>query len=113
MKKFFHCDNFYTFGNGYSHFTWVWTEQGCFERLQLGDYIDRDLISKFEKETGIKVNYELYDTNESMLAKLETGGTYYDLIFPSDYVIEEMIARNAGKNRSQQYSKLSIYRKPV
>lgn len=58
-----------------------------------GDYIDRDLISKFEKETGIKVNYELYDTNESMLAKLETGGTYYDLIFPSDYVIEEMIAK--------------------
>ena len=63
-----------------------------FERLQLGRLYRRDLISKFEKETGIKVNYELYDTNESMLAKLETGGTYYDLIFPSDYVIE-MIAK--------------------
>lgn len=56
-----------------------------------GEYIDKELLTKFEQETGIKVNYELFDTNESMLAKLETGGTHYDVIFPSDYVIEEMI----------------------
>lgn len=56
-----------------------------------GEYIDKELLTKFEEETGIKVNYELYDTNESMLAKLETGGTQYDVIFPSDYVIQEMI----------------------
>lgn len=58
-----------------------------------GDYIDKELLTKFEKETGIKINYELFDTNESMLAKLETGGTAYDVIFPSDYVIEEMIKK--------------------
>lgn len=56
-----------------------------------GEYIDKDLLTKFEQETGIKVNYELFDTNESMLSKLETGGAQYDVIFPSDYVIEEMI----------------------
>lgn len=56
-----------------------------------GEYIDKELLTKFEEETGIKVNYELFDTNESMLAKLETGGAQYDVIFPSDYVIEEMI----------------------
>ncbi len=56
-----------------------------------GEYIDKELLTKFENETGIKVNYELFDTNETMIAKLETGGTAYDVIFPSDYVIEEMI----------------------
>jgi len=59
-----------------------------------GEYIDKSLISKFEKETGIKVNYELFETNEHMMAKLETGGTNYDLIFPSDYLIEEMIKKD-------------------
>jgi len=58
-----------------------------------GEYIDKELLTEFEQETGIQVNYELFDTNESMLAKLETGGTSYDLIFPSDYVIEEMISK--------------------
>jgi spermidine/putrescine-binding protein len=58
-----------------------------------GEYIDPELITKFEQETGIKINYELFDTNESMMAKLETGGTDYDVIFPSDYVIEEMISK--------------------
>lgn len=59
-----------------------------------GDYINYDLITKFEKETGIKINYEMFDTNETMLAKFETGGTKYDLIFPSDYIVEELISKN-------------------
>ncbi|NLY18478.1 MAG: spermidine/putrescine ABC transporter substrate-binding protein [Clostridiaceae bacterium] len=59
-----------------------------------GDYINNDLITKFEKETGIKINYEMFDTNETMLAKLETGGTDYDIIFPSDYIVEELIIRD-------------------
>ena len=58
-----------------------------------GEYIDKSLLTKFEKETGIKVNYELYDTNEFMMAKLEGGGSYYDIIFPSDYIIEELIGK--------------------
>jgi len=59
-----------------------------------GEYIDPDLLVKFEKETGIKVNQDFFETNEHMLAKLEGGGSYYDLIFPSDYVIEEMIKKD-------------------
>jgi len=56
-----------------------------------GDYIDPDLIPVFEKETGIKVVYETYDSNEAMYTKLKPGNTVYDLIFPSDYMTERMI----------------------
>jgi len=56
-----------------------------------GDYIDPDLIPVFEKETGIKVVYETYDSNEAMYTKLKPGNTVYDLIFPSDYMVERMV----------------------
>lgn len=59
-----------------------------------GDYIGPDVVHKFEEEYGIKVNYEEFATNEEMLAKIETGGTAYDLIFPSEYMIEAMIQRD-------------------
>ena len=57
----------------------------------VGDYIDEELIEKFEEETGITVVYETYDTNESMYQKLKSGSTKYDLIFPSDYMVEKLI----------------------
>ena len=57
----------------------------------VGDYIDESLISKFEEETGIKVLYETYDTNETMYQKVKSGSTNYDLVFPSDYMVEKMI----------------------
>ena len=41
----------------------------------VGDYIDEDLNRKFEKETGIKVIYETYDTNEIMYQKVKSGST--------------------------------------
>ena len=56
-----------------------------------GEYIDEDLIYKFEDETGIKVNYTTYDSNESLYAKLKSGGVSYDVIFPSDYMVGKMI----------------------
>ena len=46
----------------------------------------------FEEMTGIKVVYSNYDTNESLYAKLKTGGTSYDVIIPSDYMISRLIA---------------------
>ena len=55
-----------------------------------GEYIDEDLIYKFEDETGIKVNYTTYDSNESLYAKLKSGGVSYDVIFPSDYMVGKM-----------------------
>lgn len=67
----------YTNGNTLTIFNW-------------GDYIDPDLIEKFENETGIKVIYETFDSNEAMLTKIQQGGTTYDIAVPSEYTIEKM-----------------------
>lgn len=56
-----------------------------------GDYIDRDVLKDFEKEFGIKVNYDTFATNEDMYVKIKQGGSSFDVIFPSDYMIERMI----------------------
>ena len=56
-----------------------------------GDYIDTDVIKEFEDEFGIKVNYSMYETNEDMYIKLKQGGSSYDVVIPSDYMIEKMI----------------------
>jgi len=50
-----------------------------------------DVNKEFEKETGIKVNYTTYDSNENMYNKIKSGGANYDIIIPSDYMIERMI----------------------
>ncbi|GGA97855.1 ABC transporter substrate-binding protein [Macrococcus hajekii] len=55
-----------------------------------GEYIDPDLLKKFEKETGIRVIYETFDSNESMLAKIKNGGTHYDIAVPSEYAIQKL-----------------------
>ena len=55
------------------------------------DYIDEDVIKTFEKETGINVVYDTFDSNESMYAKVKASGGY-DVLFPSDYMIERMLA---------------------
>lgn len=56
-----------------------------------GDYIDEDLVEQFEEETGIRVISEYYDSNEAMYQKIKNGGSNYDLIIPSDYMVEKMI----------------------
>ena len=56
-----------------------------------GDYIDEDVLDSFEEETGIKVNYETFATNEDMYVKVKQGGTKFDVIIPSDYMIARMI----------------------
>ena len=55
-----------------------------------GEYIDPDLIARFEEETGYKVIYETFDSNEAMLTKIRQGGSAYDVAVPSDYAIEIM-----------------------
>ena len=50
-----------------------------------------DVNKEFEKETGIKVNYTTYDSNENMYNKIKCGGANYDIIIPSDYMIERMV----------------------
>ncbi len=55
------------------------------------EYVPQSVIDGFTKETGIKVNYETYASNEEMLAKLVSGAQKYDLIQPSEYTIEALI----------------------
>jgi len=57
-------------------------------------YIGETTISDFEKETEVKVNYDNYSSNEEMLAKLQAGARGYDIIFPSDYMVQIMIEQN-------------------
>jgi spermidine/putrescine-binding protein len=56
-----------------------------------GDYIDETVIEEFEAETGVEVKIDYYDSNETMYAKLKSGGANYDLCVPSDYMIERLI----------------------
>lgn len=56
-----------------------------------GEYIDPDTITMFEEETGIKVVYDEYETNEIMYPKVEAGTTAYDVLCPSDYMIQKLI----------------------
>lgn len=62
--------------------------------LNWSSYIPNEVIKDFEHQTGIKVNYNTYSSNEECLAKLQAAksGTY-DLIFPSDYLVELLIEK--------------------
>lgn len=53
-----------------------------------------DVNLEFTKRTGIKVNYTTFQNNESLLAKLRNGGSNYDVIIPSDYMISKLIEYN-------------------
>jgi len=56
-----------------------------------GEYIDESIFEDFEEQTGIRVNYQTYDSNEALYGKLAGGATGYDVIIPSDYMIGQMI----------------------
>lgn len=61
------------------------------------NYIPPDLLERFEKETGINVTLDVYDSNESMLAKLQAGATGYDIVVPSGYMVRTMIAQGLAQ----------------
>ncbi|MCI9113217.1 extracellular solute-binding protein [Oscillibacter sp.] len=56
-----------------------------------GEYIDEDLITQFEEETGIAVNYQTAESNEALYSLLKSGAGDYDVIVPSDYMISQLI----------------------
>ena len=56
-----------------------------------GEYIDPSLLTDFEEETGIHINYTTVSTCEEMYAKMKNGGVAYDIVVPSDYMISRMI----------------------
>lgn len=55
------------------------------------DYIDPAVVKDFEKANGVKVIIDTYESNESMIAKLQGGGASYDLANPSNYVVQTMV----------------------
>ena len=55
-----------------------------------GEYIDESVIEEFEEETGIEVVYDLFETNEEMYPVIEAGAVRYDVVCPSDYMIQKM-----------------------
>lgn len=55
------------------------------------DYIDESILEAYEEEYGVEIIYDTYASNEDLLAKLQAGATGYDVIFPSDYMVGQMI----------------------
>ena len=79
-----------------------------------GEYISdgsegsMDVNAEFTKRTGIKVNYNNYDTNENMYAKLKSDGVSFDIVIPSDYMIERLIAE--GMLQKIDFSNIPNYK---
>ncbi len=71
------------------------------------EYIPNEVLEDFTKETGIKVIYSTYESNESMYAKLKTQGSGYDLVVPSTYFVSKM--RKEGMLQEIDKSKLSHF----
>jgi len=59
-----------------------------------GDYLDPETLKIFEKETGIHVILDEFDTNESMYPRVAEGAVHYDVLCPSDYMIQKLIGNN-------------------
>ena len=67
------------------------TRQPVVNVCSWGEYIDEDLITQFEEETGILVNYQTSESNEALYSLLKSGAGDYDVIVPSDYMISQLI----------------------
>ena len=83
-------------------------ENGELYLYNWANYFPPDLIEKFEEETGIDVTLDVYDSNETMLAKLQAGASGYDVIFPSGYMvgvlIDEGLARKIDASQMENFS---------
>lgn len=75
--------------------------------LNYGMYIEESVIKAFEKETGIDVKYEEYESPEEMYTKYKAGAIDYDVICTSEYIIQKLISE--GEVLEQDYSSLSNY----
>jgi len=69
-----------------------------------GEYIDEELIDRFEERTGIRVNYQTAESNEALYSLLKSGGADYDVIVPSDYMISQLIEE--GMLEELDYSRI-------
>jgi len=67
------------------------------------DYIAEDTVSKFEKESGIKVKYSTYESNEELMSKLQVGQAGYDIVVPTGYIVTVLAAQNLLFPLRKQY----------
>lgn len=67
------------------------------------DYVAEDTIPNFEKEFGVRVTYETFESNEEMVARLASSASGYDLVVPSNYIVPEMISGQLVAPLSRQY----------
>lgn len=74
------------------------------------EYLPDEIVQEFEKRTGVRVRYDTYDSNEALLEKLQSGVADYDLVVPSDYMVQIMIAegllKEIDKSRISTWSHL-------
>jgi spermidine/putrescine-binding protein len=61
-------------------------------------YLSDELINKFQKETGVEVHYDTYDSNEALEEKLQSGIAEYDIVVPSDYTVRRLVVQNLLEN---------------
>jgi spermidine/putrescine transport system substrate-binding protein len=67
------------------------------------DYIAEDTVPNFEKEFGVRVTYDTYESNEEMVAKLQAGASGYDIVVPSGYIVPVMVATKLIAPINRQY----------
>jgi spermidine/putrescine transport system substrate-binding protein len=67
------------------------------------DYIAEDTIPNFEKEFGVKVTYDTFESNEEMIARLRAGSSGYDLVVPSNYVVPMLTATGLAAELNRKY----------
>ena len=82
-------------------------EQRVVNVCSWGEYIDESLIGEFEAQTGIHVNYQTAESNETLYSLLQTGGADFDVIVPSDYMIGRLI--DDGMLAELDYSAIPNY----
>lgn len=82
-------------------------ENGVVNVYNWGEYIEPDIFDEFTEETGIRVNYKTFDSNENMYTKLRSGSVNYDVIIPSDYMISRLI--DEGMLMKLDFSKIPNY----
>ncbi|WP_099950770.1 ABC transporter substrate-binding protein [Ezakiella peruensis] len=81
--------------------------------FNVGDYMDMDVIKDFEEEFDCKVIYEEYASNEDLFVKIKTSKQAYDVIFPSDYMLERLVSHDLvqklDKEKIENYKYIDEY----
>lgn len=112
MKKNFLCPLNFCSGSQCTHCLWgifLCEKSGqTLTVLNYGKYIDESVVKQFEKETGITVKYEEYESPEEMYTKYKAGSINYDVICSSEYMVERLI--NEGEVLEEDYDAMDNYK---